>query len=425
MSRFFKTKFLKSLPYIIILLSTAFWLSGGIPGRITRFGQLLGIIGYSFFSISLLLSTRIRWMESLFGGLDKVYHLHHRLGTIGFICLIAHPLILSLKWLSQNPYKTLTFLLPVHRRIAVNVGVWAFWVLTIILILTYLKLLPYDKWKILHAFLAAVFILAAFHVFLVPGHTSTALLVYLGFVTAIGLFGAIYRNFLFSSLHKPLSFQVQKIIRRTSRVVEIILSSESDVLTYKSGQFVFVSFKSPKLTTEQHPFTLCMPPASPTKSISVKALGDFTTGLIENLQTGDTALIEGPYGVFNYLPLSKNQVWIAGGIGITPFLCWAREMEACPKAVDLYYCVPFAEESAFMDEFQNLEKRFPNFSIRNICTRSQGHITADQIKKDLGDLSERDIYMCGPIRMTADLKSQFLKMGIPEHQIHFEDFEFV
>jgi ferredoxin-NADP reductase len=50
----------------------------------------------------------------------------------------------------------------------------------------------------------------------------------------------------------------------------------------------------------------------------------------------------------------------------------------------------------------------------------EGHLHV----RDLGDLTDTDIFMCGPKRLTEDFRRQLRGRGVPEARIHFEDFEF-
>ena len=56
-------------------------------------------------------------------------------------------------------------------------------------------------------------------------------------------------------------------------------------------------------------------------ALQSKVLGDYTDHLNDKLKAGDAAIVEGAYGHFssNYIKES-DLIWIAGGIGITPFL---------------------------------------------------------------------------------------------------------
>ena len=59
--------------------------------------------------------------------------------------------------------------------------------------------------------------------------------------------------------------------------------------------------------------------------LAVKASGDFTQYMQAHLQAGMEADVEGGYGMFDYRTGSREQLWIAGGIGLTPFLSWIRD----------------------------------------------------------------------------------------------------
>ncbi|GAB4189075.1 MAG: hypothetical protein Tsb0015_09540 [Simkaniaceae bacterium] len=73
-----------------------------MPPHITpRFYRLFrnfsGTLAYGFFSLSLLLSMRSAIMEKYFGGLDKMYSLHHKLGLVSFACVLLHPISFALR----------------------------------------------------------------------------------------------------------------------------------------------------------------------------------------------------------------------------------------------------------------------------------------------------------------------------------------
>ena len=106
---------------------------------------------------------------------------------------------------------------------------------------------------------------------------------------------------------------------------EISMVPEHKPIKYKSGQFVFVRFYNQRLTKESHTFSIASKSNDETLRIVVKKLGDYTSNM-EELKVGDKVAVEGPYGRFNYKNYSRDQVWIAGGIGITPFLGMVRDL---------------------------------------------------------------------------------------------------
>ena len=73
---------------------------------------------------------------------------------------------------------------------------------------------------------------------------------------------------------------------------------------------------------------------------------------------GAVAVLEGPYGEFSYrTSVRPEQVWVAGGIGITPFLSMARSLEPSEREVELYYGVKSRPAAYFADELAALQDR--------------------------------------------------------------------
>ena len=83
--------------------------------------------------------------------------------------------------------------------------------------------------------------------------------------------------------------------------------------------------------------------------LSVKASGDWTQYLYDHLKPGMLARVDGSYGMFNYKTGGKQQIWIAGGIGLTPFLSWIRDFNGQPSdyEIDFYYCMRVPEDGLF------------------------------------------------------------------------------
>ena len=99
----------------------------------------------------------------------------------------------------------------------------------------------------------------------------------------------------------------------------------------------------------RHPFTISSAPHEDVVRVTVKALGDYTSRLQELIEPGMPAVIGGPHGRFSHWRGTERQVWIAGGVGVAPFLSWLRALDGqLPHRVDFFYSAdgeaPFAEE---------------------------------------------------------------------------------
>lgn len=388
--------------------------------------QIAGIFGFTLYSLSLILATRLEWLEYFFGGLDKVYHIHHTLGRASLIFLILHPLVLAFRWLPQDTAKAILYLFPFHRRLAVNLGSWAFWGFILLMVLTLVIKIPYDKWKLTHKLTGIVFFGSIAHVFLLDEliTANLPLALYLGLFSVLGITSVLYKTVFYHQIKKQSSYTVENVNRLNEKVMEVSLKPKGQQLQFIPGQFSFFSYRDAALSTEAHPFTMCNSPSEDTITIIVKALGDYTTHLYNTLKPGTLALIEGPYGRFNYKKYPQPQVWIAGGVGIAPFISWANEFgkNGNPDKfkTEFFYCVNSEAEAIYFQKFKELEEKLGGFSFHLVCADKEGILSA----KNIPEPRNRELFICGPKEMRKSLLSQLQKLGVSGENIHYEDFDF-
>jgi predicted ferric reductase len=160
--------------------------------------------------------------------------------------------------------------------------------------------------------------------------------------------------------------------------------------------------------------------------VTIKASGDFTRYLFEHLRPGMDAVVEGAYGLFDYKTGPQKQIWIAGGIGLTPFLSFARDMDGTlAQDVDFYYTVRHPEEALFVDEIQAAAAKNPRLKAHIRYSATEGSLTVDDIVKNTnGNLAEYHIYLCGPLPMIQAFEKKFVECGTPKDNIHYEEFNF-
>jgi predicted ferric reductase len=160
--------------------------------------------------------------------------------------------------------------------------------------------------------------------------------------------------------------------------------------------------------------------------VTVKASGDFTRALFTHLQPGMDAVVEGAYGMFNYKTGGQKQIWLAGGIGLTPFLSFIRDMDgSLAHAVDLYYTVRHKEEALFVAELEAAAQKNPRLQVHIRYSAVDGSLTSAEIIKNAGgDVRGHHVYMCGPLAMVQAFEKQFMEHGVPATQIHYEEFNF-
>ncbi|HSQ38712.1 MAG TPA: hypothetical protein VLM78_01015, partial [Anaerolineales bacterium] len=136
-------------------------------------------------------------------------------------------------------------------------------------------------------------------------------------------------------------------------------------------------------------------------------------------------VVEGAYGMFDHRTGGGKQVWVAGGIGLTPFLSFLRDMNGLDKDVDFYYTVRHREEALFLDEIQAAAKKNPRLKVHIRFSAVDGSLTVDEIVKNTGgNITGYHVYMCGPLPMIQAFERKFLEAGVPAKNIHFEEFNF-
>jgi predicted ferric reductase len=194
-------------------------------------------------------------------------------------------------------------------------------------------------------------------------------------------------------------------------MAEIIMKPAGRGIKYLPGQFVFVEFEVSGMAGEQHPFSITTA-GKDELGIAVKNLGDFTQKMI-NLESGTRVWIEGPYGRFaQKFVKGRKQVWIGGGIGITPFMGMARGLTSGElKKLDVYYVVSERKEAVLVPE---------GVKTQIWVSREKGRITGKAIAKEIKDIRERKIMLCGPKPMMESLKRQLRELGVKSKNIMYE-----
>lgn len=385
--------------------------------------QLFSLLGVTLLCLSFLLSSRWRFVEDWFDGLDKVYRLHHLLGGLSFIFLLHHPIFLILEVLPDLNfawrYLWLSNLLPY------NWGILSLYSMMLMLILTLLINLPYSLWKKTHEFMGLALLFAGFHIITITSDVSRYLPLrwWVLFLLLLAAFAATYRRFLYGTFGPRSSYTISSL-RQIGDIYAIDMLPVGKRLAFNPGQFVFAKFAD--LGTEAHPFSLASGSEEKYLRLVVKILGDYTWQL-SSLQKGSRVDLWGPYGKFGDGALGeKDLIWIAGGIGVTPFLSLLTDEVQSQKTrqIDLFYCVGSAEEAVFDQEIKTLVAKKPNLIYHQFPSNVCGHLTAEKLAELCGELQNKKIMLCGPIGMMNSLTTQLKEAGVKNQNILFEDFNF-
>ena len=421
----------KNIGILLIILccigAIVLWLpsaqGSGISFR--SFSQIAALIGIILLSINFILSTRLKFLEGFFGGLNQVYIIHHLVGITALLFLLVHPVLIAIYYWKISLAAAFDIIFPSPiSGFATWFGMGALLTLILLLVLTLYVKLPYNLWKLTHKFMGIALILATIHVLFISSTVSNnyPLRYYILSFCTIGLISYLYRTLLGRFFVKRVRYKVDKI-KIVENVTAIILFPLAKKLKYLPGQFIFIKFASLGITSEEHPFSLTSTPDEEVISIAAKSSGDYTETL-KLLKEDSIATIEGPFGRFSFVEARrKKQIWIAGGIGITPFLSMAKSFaKDNGYEATLYYVVKVHKEAIFLSLLHQCSQNSPNLKVVPFYTKTAGHLTANIVAQDIPDFATHDIFICGPKPMMTSLRTQFNNLGVRNGHIFSEEF---
>ena len=192
-------------------------------------------------------------------------------------------------------------------------------------------------------------------------------------------------------------------------------------MRHRAGQFGFISFAGLGLS-EPHPFTLSAAPREDGQlRMSIGPLGDYTIRLMSRLEVGAKARVEGPFGDFGMA--RGPQVWVAAGIGITPFAAMAGTVTAESGPITLFYSVKTRKQAAHLEELEAVAAQHANFTLIVRETSIEGRLSAGTITDAVGDLQGKHVLYCGPAMLRKALWEGLRGHGLTARRFHYEMFE--
>ena len=435
----------------LLLLSAAWWLSDPTPmANLTHVFawravllQCTGVLGIGVMALALVLAVRPVVFEPWLGGLDKMYRLHKWLGITALALSVAHWLLavlpghlVGLGWLRRQAYSAsplhtelpalewLQQALRGQRGMAVMVGEWAFYLAVLMMLLALVRYFPYRYFFKVHRLLAVAFLALAWHavVLMRVDYWACVLGPPLAVLLVAGSVAAVRVLLRRVAAGRKAVGEITRITHHEAlQTMELTVAIKGRWAGHQAGQFAFVTFHT---TEGAHPFTIASPwTGDGNIGFRVKALGDYTSTLAHRLQVGSVVQVEGPYGQFTFEGTRPRQIWVAGGIGITPFIARMQALALAPdgKTIDLFHATKVHDAHAI----GQLERDAQAAGVRLhvLWDERDGLLDAQRIAAGVPQWREADVWFCGPAAFGQALRRDLLALGLPADQFHLELFE--
>lgn len=375
-----------------------------------------------------ILATRFRWVERLFGGLDKVYKAHRRIGESAFFLILLHPVFLAVAHAdSVGIFLRYWWFSADWTR---NTGLIALAVFILLVVLSIYSKAAYHRWKRSHDFFGALLVLIVVHAVLAQGEIMRhpVLMIWHGTWVLVALAAFVYIRVFYRWFGPLHECTVESVVDVGDNITEIMLRPRRGFRHPEPGQFIYVSFDADAVDKEPHPFSISSPPEDASLRLSIKRLGDWTQN-VDRIRPGRSARIWGPYGHFTRRALDRPLVplvMIGGGIGVTPFLSLIASEDFALRGGPsfLVYAVPDQSSAVYLHELREREATLPQLALHVHYSDEAGYVDGAYLESILNhEFSECLFMVCGPSPLLTAMRTLLAESGVGPRQVIVEEFD--
>ncbi|MDA8060382.1 MAG: FAD-dependent oxidoreductase [Nitrospiraceae bacterium] len=235
------------------------------------------------------------------------------------------------------------------------------------------------------------------------------------------------------------------LIARNTLMFQVEIPKEAWA-SFVPGQYAYLEWINPPFTDEKgdgRNFSIVSTTSDlPILSFATRLTGSAFKKCLENLPDGSPIWVSGPFGRFclpacldsRSLPGERPIVFVAGGIGVTPFRSMLIESVGKFESTSffLFTANNDIEDSVFREEFEGLARDHKNLSLHQFVSHSSmalppgvevRPLAASSLFESLGEKFKKgDFYIAGPPSMVASFKNALFEFGILEKQVHTDLF---
>lgn len=199
-------------------------------------------------------------------------------------------------------------------------------------------------------------------------------------------------------------------------------------LRFQAGQAIDLALTNPPsgANSTHRLFSLVSAPFEHELCVATRMRdGSAYKSALKALAPGSALKVKGPLGVMTlHEDPARAAVFIAGGIGITPFISMLRQTahDGFDRPVYLLYSNRRAQYAAFLAELQALAQRYRRFRLMARMTDTEGLIDADTVKRFARDAAAPLYYLVGPPAMVDAMSGVLAQAGVQDDDVRSEEF---
>lgn len=217
--------------------------------------------------------------------------------------------------------------------------------------------------------------------------------------------------------------KINSIKHITPDVLQIV-TEKPQKYNFTPGQATEISINKTAWKDEKRPFTFTSLPESNYLEFTIKTYPSHkgVTNELLKLKKDDELILHDVFGAIAY---KGEGIFIAGGAGVTPFICIFRDLQSKNKIGNnkLIFANKKKDDIILASEFEKLlGKNFINIlSDEKADTYAHGQISEGFLKAHISN-STKNVYICGPPPMMDAIEKQLIHLKIDEKQIIKEVF---
>lgn len=412
-----------------VIVEALFLTAGSGKNGVLTVAKFFGLHAALLMLFQLLLVARLPWLDRRIG-MDRLTVWHRWVGFSLIWTVLTHATLVVLGYATLDDASMGKTFVALSGVPASLLGMLAAAVMVVIAVTSTRSLrrrLRYEVWHGLHLLLYVALGLSFVHQLLeTTTFTSSAFATAYWWILWLFAFGALLTGRVVMPLWRNAyhRFRVVAVVPESDNVVSVYVTGRHmDQLPARAGQFCIWRFPGHNHWWLANPFSLSAAPGGGGLRLTAKAAGSTSAGL-RNVPVGSRAFVEGPYGAFTSLHRTRpGALLIAGGVGITPVRAMLEE-QATGDVVVLYR-VRSEADAVLLNEVRHL------VALRggrlHLLTGRTGEGGAPpfgpgSLHQLVPDITERDVYVCGPPAMTAAVLAGLRDLRVPARQVHAERF---